>query len=110
MTGENIMNKSENILAFEAALKENKELFEKFTAAKKRITENKEASGNSEMLVKAAAEIGFTLTMEELERAFAQNQELSDEELDQVSGGQGGWCWKDYGCVIVYEIDDAYWV
>ena len=49
------MSKSENILAFEAALKENKELFEKFTAAKKRIAENKEAASDGELLVKAAA-------------------------------------------------------
>ena len=46
------MSKSENMLAFEAALKENKELQEKFEAAAKRMTENKEAQGN-EVLIKA---------------------------------------------------------
>ena len=90
------MSKSENIKAFEAALKENKELQEKFAAAQKRIMENKEASSNGEVLVKAAAEIGYTLTMAELERAFAQIQELNDEELGQVAGG------LDYSCLGVY--------
>ena len=81
------MSKSENILAFEAALKENKELREKYEAAQKRIIENKEAESDGEVLVKAAAEVGFTLTLEELERAMAQYQELNDEELEDVAGG-----------------------
>ena len=107
------MSKSENLLAFEAALKESKELQEKFAAAQKRIAENKEASSDGELLVKAAAEIGFTLSMEELERAFAQDQELSDEELDNVVGGVNNgsandtWCVKDYACYFVYKHDST---
>ena len=104
------MSKSENILAFEAALKENKERQEKFEAAAKRIVENKEASSDGEMLVKAAAEIGFTLTLEELERAFAQMQELNEEELGNVAGGVSNTdslCWKDYSCSFVYHHDST---
>ena len=107
------MDNFENIKAFEAALKENKELQEKFAAAQKRIAENKEASSDGELLVKAAAEIGFTLSMEELERAFAQDQELSDEELDNVVGGVNNgsandtWCVKDYACYFVYKHDST---
>ena len=98
------MSKSENILAFEAALKENKELREKYEAAQKRIIENKEAESDGEVLVKAAAEVGFTLTPEELERAMAQYQELNDEELGNVAGGAGGdWCSAMYYCFMVYE-------
>jgi predicted ribosomally synthesized peptide with nif11-like leader len=101
-----MMSKSENILAFEAALKENKELQEKFEAAAKRIVENKEASSDSEVLVKAAAEIGFTLTMEELERAFAQIQELNEEELENVAGGAAAknddWCAFSHHCYIAF--------
>ena len=95
------MSKSENILAFEAALRESRELQEKFEAAKKRIADNKEASCDGEMLVKAAAEVGFTLTVAEIERSFAQNQELSDDELASVAGGFD-WCWSDYDCVMFY--------
>ena len=100
------MSKSENILALEAALKENKELFEKFIAAKKRIVENKEADSDSEMMVKAAAEIGFTLTVAEVERVIAETQELSDEDLAKVAGGEfhlENWCWLDYNCGTFYH-------
>ena len=100
------MSKSENILAFEAALKENNELQEKFTAAKKRITEAKEVASDSEMLVKAAAEIGFTLTVAEVERVIAEKQELSDEDLAKVSGGEfhlENWCLLDYNCGTFYH-------
>lgn len=104
------MSKSENLLAFEAALKENKELQEKFETAKKRIFENKEATSDGEMLVKAAAEVGFTLTMEELERSFARSQELCDEELDKVAGGTGekndDWCFYDHHCYIAFKHTD----
>jgi acyl-CoA reductase-like NAD-dependent aldehyde dehydrogenase len=81
------MSKSENVLAFEAALKESKELQEKFAAAKKRIVENQEAATDVELLVKAAAQVGYTLNEDELARAIAQMQELSEEELEKVAGG-----------------------
>lgn len=104
------MRKSENMLAFEAAMKESKELRDKYVAAQKRIIENKEAGSDGEMLVKAAAEVGFVLTMEELERAIAQAQELSDEELVAVSGGAGNSddyvCTLDYYCYIAFKHDE----
>jgi predicted ribosomally synthesized peptide with nif11-like leader len=81
------MSKSENMIAFELALKESKELREKFVAAQKRIAENKEASNDVELLVKAAAAVGYTLTVAEIERAIAQAQEINDEDLAKVAGG-----------------------
>ena len=94
------MSKSENIQAFEAALMDNIALQDKYKAALKRIIENKEATSDGEAMVKAAAEIGFTLTMAELERKAAENQELSDDDLEQVSGGSAerNSCWYDYAC------------
>ena len=80
------MSKSETLLAFEAALKNSKELQEKFAAAMKRIAENKEAASDAELLVKAAAEVGFTLNTAEMERLIAQMQEISDEDLSKVAG------------------------
>jgi predicted ribosomally synthesized peptide with nif11-like leader len=69
--------------------------------------ENKEASSDGEVLVKAAAEVGFTLTMEELERFFAQSQELCDEDLDKVAGGAAAknddGCWFDHHCYIIIK-------
>ena len=103
------MSKSENILAFEAALKESKELQEKYAAAQKRISEAKEASSDGELIVKAAAEIGFTLTVAELERALAQVEELNEEELGNVSGGAAtaeALCLYDYYCYTAYMHDN----
>ena len=105
------MSKSENILAFEAALNENAELREKFTAAEKRIYSNKEAENLGELLVKSAAEVGYTLSVTELERAFAQAQELSEEELDKVAGGtekNDDWCVFSYHCFAFFlHTDDG---
>ena len=100
------MSKSENMLAFETALKENKELQEKFEAAAKRMTENKEAQGN-EVLIKAAAEVGFTLTLAEVERAMAESEEIGDDELAEVVGGinifKGEWCPFSYSCFFFFR-------
>ena len=98
------MSKSKNILAFEAALTESKELHEKYEAALKRIVENKEVASDGEALVKAAAEVGFTLTMAELERSMAQNQELSDDDLEMVAGSDS----SDTFCMVDYSCDYAY--
>ena len=91
------------MLAFEAALKESAELQEKFAAAKKRIAENKEAEGEVKIFVKAATEVGFDLTVADVERAIAEAQELSDEDLENVSGGFiEGWCFFEYFCFIAF--------
>ena len=103
------MSKSENIKAFEKAMSENTELREKFEAAEERIYNNKEAENVGDLMVKAAAEVGFTLDMAELERSFAQSQELSDEELSNVSGGteaaekNADWCFYDHHCYMFYR-------
>ena len=103
------MCKSENILAFEAALKEDKALREKFEAAGKRIAENKEAADHAELLVKAAAEVGFTLTAAEVDCVIAQAEELNDEDLEKVSGGEFNWCWWDYNCAILWNASGPNW-
>ena len=102
------MSKSENIKAFEAALKEDKDLRETYEAALKRISKNKEASSDGEALVKAAAEVGFPLTMDALERKQAENEELSDHDLEMVSGGTTSsdtFCWVDYSCDYIYRTE-----
>lgn len=81
------MSKSKNLEAFEAALKESRELQEKFAVAQKRIFENNEVNGNAEAVVKAASEIGFTLTVAEVERSIAEMQELNEEDLEKIAGG-----------------------
>ena len=106
------MSQFENIVAFEAALKESKELQEKFEAAKKRIVENKEAANDVEMVVKAAAEVGFTLTVAETERSIVAAQEINDEELANVSGGsdygsENGGCVFNHSCLFFFCSKDS---
>ena len=61
------MSKSENILAFEAALKESKELQEKFEVSRKRIIDNKEAVSdlNSQLflIIMQALVIGLLISV-----------------------------------------------
>ena len=82
--------KSEKINEFEKALSEDKDLAQKYEAIIKRITDNKEADSDGEALVKAVAEVGYDIPIEELERSYAAIEEASDEMLDTISGGGFG--------------------
>lgn len=65
-----------------------------------------------ELLVKFAAENGYNVSVEDFTRAEAGNHEISEEELELVSGGGGNgteWCWGDYGCRVAWNtciVDD----
>ena len=81
------MSNFENIKAFENAMNESAALREKFAAAEERIYKNKEAANIGDLLSKAASEVGFTLSASEIEQAYAQSRELSDDDLNGVTGG-----------------------
>ena len=49
------------------------------------------AKSDSEALSAAAAAVGIEITPEEIERAFADKQELSEDDLSNVSGGAIVW-------------------
>ncbi|MEE1201052.1 MAG: hypothetical protein U0L09_10405 [Christensenellales bacterium] len=100
------MSNSRNILAFEAALKENEALREQYEGALNRIAENKEASCDGEAMVKAAAEVGFTLSMPEAERLVAQNQAIDLEDLEMLAGGESEWCFANEFCHAAFCHDD----
>ena len=82
--------------------------------------------------MRAAAALGYTLTLEELERSVAEMQELDPDELDTAAGGKAtdekghdaacitAWhcfivtlhteakekrvaCWSDYTCLDLYN-------
>ena len=80
--------KSEKIRKFEEALSKDKDLAQKYEDIIKRIVENKEAGSDGEAMVKAAAELGYDIPIEELERSYAAIAEVSDESLDSVAGGE----------------------
>ena len=95
------MGKSDNILKFEEALRDDPEKQKAFEEALEKIAEEKSVESESEAFVKAAKELGFDLTIEEIERSFAEKQEMGDDELDEVAGGK--WCWKNNTCMFVYN-------
>ncbi|MEE1200762.1 MAG: Nif11-like leader peptide family natural product precursor [Christensenellales bacterium] len=109
------MSNSENVVAFQNALKENEALRKQFEAALQRISENKEATCDGEAYAKAAAEVGFILTTAEMERFMAGNQTLDDDSLRMVVGGWCAFsssngmaegdehCAVDYHCLLIFR-------
>ena len=100
------MGNFENIKAFENAMNESAELREKFEAAEERIYKNKEAANIGDLLSKAAFEVGFNLSASEIEQAFAQSRELSDDDLSNVSGGNDLEYYKSQK--VTFSIPSAY--
>ncbi|MBE5970767.1 MAG: hypothetical protein E7242_11110 [Lachnospiraceae bacterium] len=95
------MGKSENIIKFEEALKKDPEKMKAFEEAQKRIFDEKSAKNDGEIMVKAAKEVGFDITIEEIDRSIAEKQEIDDELLDEVVGAAG--CTFDYSCHYVFK-------
>ena len=81
------MGKSEELQRMERDLSEQPELREKLYADIKRITDTGEAACDGEAVAKAAASLGYKITPEELKRAVADSGELSESDLEQISGG-----------------------
>ena len=89
-----------------------------------RIAEAKEAFNDADMFMKAVKNVmGKDVTMSDLEKARAEVVELSDSEMEQVTGGRrefsgrqrhlrdqlfgsDEWCWGDERCYTVYKHPD----
>ena len=69
-------------------MSESEEFRKQFEETIKRIVENKQAESDGEAFTKAATELGYELSIAEIERANAEAQDLSDEELESVAGGK----------------------
>ena len=91
------MGKSDNMIKFEEALNNDPEKQKAYEAALKRIAEEKSAKSDCEAIQMAVKEMGYDISIGELERAFADKQEMADDELDKVAGG-GNPCWFVDGC------------
>ena len=81
------MDKSEELQRMERDLSEQPELREKLEADIKRIVDAGEAACNEEAVAKAAASLGNKITPEELKRTAADYKELSESDMEQISGG-----------------------
>ena len=106
----------ENIEKLREAIKADRELNGKMNEALRAVSPEKRV----EKLVEFAEESGFPFLAEEFREYLLQGQEISDEELDAVSGGAdrdwlkdgcsatvepGSWCWSDDFC---YTWDTTY--
>ena len=108
------MGKSEEMLRLERDLNGQPELREKLDAESKRIAEAGEAKYDGEAMVKAAAALGYTITLEELDRAIADLEKMDDDELDaagcvdiQDETGHTKWCIKSWYCFTVMQHSDT---
>ena len=81
------MSKSEELQRMERDLSEQPELREKLYADIKRITDTGEAACDGEAVAKAAASLGYKITPEEPERTAADVEELSENDMELVNGG-----------------------
>ena len=89
-------------------LAHNEELAGKLEAALKGIAERKEAGSDGEAMVKAAAELGYTISIADLERATAENELLDLDALTQVSGGdKSEYCTIKYSCYAAFLHPDG---
>ena len=90
--------KSEEMQRLERDLNEQAKLREKLDVEIKRIADAGEAENDGEAMVKAAAALGYTITIEELERATADLEKLDDDELDAAGGGIFDGCDSVFVC------------
>ena len=76
------------------------DLRNRMDAALKGIAERKEAHSDGEAMVKAAAELGYTISIADLERTMAARAQLDNDALEMVAGGEDKteWCFADYYC------------
>ena len=78
--------------AFEEALAADEALAKNYQTVSDNLIASGEVSSETEVVVKAAAKLGYGSLWGELERALAEVQELDDSELDAVAGGDARYC------------------
>ena len=102
------MDKSNELLRMERDLNGHPELREKLDAEIRRIADAGEAQSDGEIAVKAAASLGYAVAAEELERAAADLEKLSDDELDASGGGLFNDCRQVFVCDKDYYFTREY--
>ena len=95
------MSNTNEAKSFFEALETEEGLHARFEEIVKRISEAGEVKGDGEVICAAAKELGYTLTVGDLERFFASKEELDPDELESAAGGrerQYRTCSSDYEC------------
>jgi len=86
-------------------LKADPELAGKYKEELGKLKQSDASSSDVEPICKAIKNVtGEDISIAEFERIQAGTQELSSDELEKVSGGEGeGMCWTNYYCVVVHK-------
>lgn len=98
------MENREELKRFLADIQADRELYRKVEAIGRRMMIAGSKKSGNELMAKAAAELGYSVTAAELERAEAATEELDDDQLEAVSGGA---CYKGYDCIRSTGLVDA---
>ena len=94
------MKKSEEILRLEKDLAQNKELSEQFKIAMEEAGKSGECKCDGEVMVRAAASLGYEISLAEIERMAAESEKLELGEMEKIAGGN---CDKDWDCNFDYQ-------
>ncbi len=86
-------------------LTESEELRKEFETAIESLREENKDLTEQEAFVAAAKEKGYDISLEELAKSVVESQELSMDDLEQVSGA--GWCWSHFSCAF-FECNQFY--
>ena len=105
------MQKSDEVKRFEADINASRELRVRFRDECKRLAESGNYTNDAEISCAAAVALGYGLTQADFERQSAAMEQVDDEALKDVAGGNTPFddmfsCLKDYACFSLYETDE----
>lgn len=81
------MENREELKRFQADMTTDRELYRKLEEIGRRMLKDGSKESDNELMAKAAAELGYSITAAELERAEAAAEEVDDNQLEGVCGG-----------------------
>lgn len=98
------MSEKKDYKSFSEALHADEEFRKKFDETCNRIVVDNNPKSEAEVLVEAAKELGYEVSLEEFERSIAELE--NDDDLEKVSGGKVYECDKLYYCYLLVSHDN----
>lgn len=101
------MSHLDELKRFEGDVKSSTDLQHKLDQAVLRIKEQDQVRSDGELIVQAAKELGYEISIAALEQLKAANEQLDPAELENVSGGvtHYGICDENYVCNFIYATE-----